>query len=204
MTERVPVPDRARLHLAASDAVMAGIVERVGPLDYPVDPDLWRAIVGSIVGQQLSVKAAATIRARVAALGGDGFPSPEQIIECSEERLRGCGLSRPKARYVLDAARRWISGELEPASLAAASDEEVIQRLVTLRGVGRWTAEMVLIFSLGRDDVLAVDDLGIRSAVQKAYGLDARPRPEELIRIGEPWRPYRSHASLYLWRSLHS
>jgi DNA-3-methyladenine glycosylase II len=199
------VPERVAAHLRAADPVMAEVIERVGPLEYGVDGDLWRAVVGSIVGQQLSVKAAATIRGRVSALGGSGgFPPPELLLGISEETLRGCGLSRAKTSYVRDAARRWVAGELDPAGLKNAPDEEVIDVLIQLRGVGRWTAEMVLIFCLDRPDVLAVDDLGIRAAVQKAYALEVRPDRAAVLRMGEVWRPYRSYASLYLWRSLHS
>jgi DNA-3-methyladenine glycosylase II len=195
------IPAAALAHLAACDPVMAGLVERYGCIEYRVEPDPWRAVVGSIIGQQLSVAAAATIRARVAALGGDGLPAPARLLEIPEETLRGCGLSRAKTSYVRAAAERWASGDLS-GELPALDDEEVIRRLVEIRGVGRWTAEMVLIFCLRRHDVLAVDDLGIRVAAQRAYRLEARPSRAELLRLGDPWRPWRSHASLYLWRSL--
>jgi DNA-3-methyladenine glycosylase II len=196
------VPAEAVRHLRAADPVMSRIVESIGELEFRQDGDLWRAIVGSIAGQQLSVAAAGTIRERIAALGAEGFPSPREISTLSEEVLRGCGLSRAKVLSVRGVAMAWLEGDIDPARLLEQSDEEVIESLVRLRGVGRWTAEMVLIFSLGRSDVLAVDDLGIRSAVQRAYGLAERPVRAELLRIGEPWRPYRSFASLCLWRSL--
>ena len=185
MSAPTSISAEARAHLRRSDPVMKGIVDRVGDLSFSVDPDLWRSLVASIVGQQLSVAAARTIRGRVAALSPDGFPDPELLLATSEETLRGCGLSRAKLAY-----------------LQELPDEEVIQRLSAVKGIGRWTAEMVLIFSMNRPDVLAVDDLGIRSAVQKGYGLRERPDKEELLRIGEVWRPFRSYASLYLWKSL--
>ncbi len=189
--------------LRSSDPVMAGIVDRIGPLEYPVDSRLWRSVVGSIVGQQLSVAAARTIRGRVADLGGEaGFPTPETIVGLPEETLRGCGLSRAKVDYVRDAARAWLEGDVREEELKDHPDEQVIETLVRIRGVGRWTAEMVLIFCLHRPDVLAVDDLGIRVAVQRAYGLEERPGRAELERIGAPWSPLRSLASRYLWRSL--
>jgi DNA-3-methyladenine glycosylase II len=196
------IPDQARAHLGACDPVMAEMVARFGAIEYNLHDDLWRAIVGSIVGQQLSIAAAATIRGRVAALGAGEFPTPDEILALRDETLRGCGLSRAKLLYVRDAARRWLAGEIVPDELARAPDDEVIESLVTIKGVGRWTAEMVLIFALGRPDVLAVDDLGIRAAVHRAYGLSERPERSILERIGEPWRPFRSFASLYLWRSL--
>lgn len=201
---RVPIPEVAVAYLTDADPIMASLIERVGPIDYSVDRNLWRAMVGSIVGQQLSVKAAATIRARVAALGSEGFPDPVALLAVPEDRLRECGLSRSKASYVRDAARYWVAGRIDEGAIAQASDEAVIEELVSLRGVGRWTAEMVLIFSLGRRDVLAVDDLGIRVAVQKAYGLDDRPDRATVHAVGEAWKPYRTFASLYLWRSLQA
>lgn len=202
MVRTVVAAESALDHLRA-DPVMADVIERIGPIEYPVDPDLWRGLVGSIVGQQLSVLAARTIRGRVAALGGEaGFPSPELVASLPDETLRACGLSGAKTRYVRDVARVWLEGDLEEHRLARLDDEAMIETLVRIKGVGRWTAEMVLIFTLDRPDILAVDDLGIRVAVQKAYGLEDRPGREELVRIGEPWRPFRSLASRYLWRSL--
>jgi DNA-3-methyladenine glycosylase II len=200
---RTAATSKAALDHLRMDPVMAGVIERVGPIEYSVDPDLWRGLVGSIVGQQLSVLAARTIRGRIEALGGDaGFPTPELIASLPEETLRSCGLSGAKTRYVRDVARVCLTGELEDDRLERLDDEAVIEALVRIKGVGRWTAEMVLIFTLDRPDVLAVDDLGIRVAVQRAYGLGDRPGREELTRIGEPWRPFRSLASRYLWRSL--
>ena len=191
--------------LRSSDPVMAAIVDRVGPLEYPVDSRLWRSLVGSIVGQQLSVAAARTIRGRVAALGeGGDFPTPEALVRLSDETLRGCGLSRAKVDYVRDAARAWIDGDVREDELSSLPDEVVIETLVKIRGVGRWTAEMVLIFCLHRPDVLALDDLGIQVAVQRAYGLAERPGRAKLAEIGVVWSPLRSLASRYLWRSLDS
>ena len=199
-----PRAHEAARHLSTADPVMAGIIERVGVLDQPVEADLWRALVGSIVGQQLSVAAARTIRGRVAALGADEFPTAAEILTFDDDQLRGCGLSRAKVLSVRDLARRWSAGEIEAAKIAALEDEQVIERLVQVRGIGRWTAEMVLIFSLGRPDVLSVGDLGIRVAAQRAYGLDDRPDNSTLERIGAPWSPFRSFACLYLWRSLEN
>jgi DNA-3-methyladenine glycosylase II len=198
------VPAEARAHLRAADPVLAPVLDRIGTLQFRTDPDVWASIVGAIVGQQLSTRAAATIRGRVAALGGDRFPPPDLILVTPDEDLRACGLSRAKLTYVRDAAERWTAGEIRPEELVQLSDDEIIERLVRIRGVGRWTAEMVLIFCLERPDVLAVDDLGIRSAVQKLYGLADRPGREELMLLGERWKPYRTYASLYLWRSLAS
>jgi DNA-3-methyladenine glycosylase II len=198
------IPPDVVEHLRRADPVMQGLVDRAGPLDHSVDRNLWRALVGSIVGQQLSLAAARTIRARIAALGPNGFPDPVLILSTSDETLRACGLSRAKVIYLRDLASAWSSGAIEPAGILALPDEEVISLLTKVRGVGRWTAEMVLIFSLGRPDVMAVDDLGLRAAMQRAYHLPDRPGKDAVLRIAEPWRPYRSFASLYLWNSLKS
>jgi DNA-3-methyladenine glycosylase II len=129
-------------------------------------------------------------------------PSPEQLLEASTEDLRGAGLSGRKVEYVRDLASHVLSGELELDRLDDLEDEEAIEELVAVRGLGRWTAEMFLIFHLERPDVLSGGDLGIRKAVQIEYGLEEMPKPERVLEIGEPWRPQRSLASLYLWESL--
>lgn len=196
------VPDDAISHLRAADPVMAGLIDRIGPLEYSVEPDLWRSVTGSIVGQQLSVAAARTIRARFAALGVDGYPTPQAVLALEDEPLRACGLSRAKLRYVRAAAEAWLDGTIDPREFIELDDERVIEQLVKIKGIGRWTAEMVLLFSLDRPDVFACDDLGLRNAVQRWYGLEERPGRSELERISAVWRPYRSHASRYLWRSL--
>lgn len=195
-------PKEAVSHLMEADPVMANLIMKVGALEYRIQPDLWQSMVGAIVGQQLSTSAARTIRGRVEQLGGSGFPTPGEMLEMDEETLRGCGLSRAKLSYVRDLAGRFHDGQIDPERIATLGDEEVIEELTQVKGIGRWTAEMVLLFSLGRPDVLAVDDLGIRNAVQRAYGLDDRPDRRTLQIIGASWSPWRSFASLYLWRSL--
>lgn len=196
-------PPEAVDHLRRADPVLREVIDRVGPFEPAHEPDLWRSLVGSIISQQLSVRAAATIESRVAALGdGVGFPEPQRLLALPEETLRACGLSGAKTRYVKDLAGKWLDGTLQPERIAALPDEEVIAELTRVKGIGRWTAEMVLIFTLRRPDVLPVDDLGFRNAVQRAYGLPERPGAAELQRLGDAWRPYRSIATLYLWRSL--
>ena len=190
-------------HLRSSDPVLREIVERVGTFEPSFEPDLWWSLVDAIISQQLSGRAASTIAGRVAALSGtDARPTPEQLLEAPDESLRACGLSGAKARYVKDLAARWLDGTLEPERLPSLPDEEVVDHLVRVKGIGRWTAQMVLIFTLRRPDVLPVDDLGIRVAMQRAYGLESRPGPSDMERIAEPWRPFRTAGSLYLWRSL--
>ena len=201
----------ARKALAASDPVMATLVERIGKLDVKTrlkrrseerPADAYGALLRAIVGQQLSTKAARTIYGRVIGLFGDRTPSPEGLLEASEADLRGAGLSGRKVEYIRDLASHVIEGELEVDRLDRLPDEEVIEEIVAVRGLGRWTAEMFLLFHLERPDVLSGGDLGIRKAVQVEYELDEMPPPTRVLEIGEPWRPHRSLASLYLWESL--
>lgn len=202
---------KERAALAAADPAMAALIERVGEIDIATrlrrrseerPADAYGALLRAIVGQQLSTKAARTIFGRVLDLFGGTTPSPEQLLEASEEDLRACGLSGRKVEYVRDLAAHVISGELELDRLGELADEEVIEEIVAVRGLGQWTAEMFLIFHLERPDVLSGGDLGIRKAVQIEYGLAEMPAPQKVLEIGEPWRPHRSLASLYLWESL--
>jgi DNA-3-methyladenine glycosylase II len=205
------VSAKARKALSASDPTMAALIERIGPIDIetrlqrrkeerPIDA--YGALLRAIVGQQLSTKAARTIYLRVIDLFGGRTPSPEELLAAKEEDLRACGLSGRKTEYVRDLASHVLSGELELERLQELGDEEVIEEIVAVRGLGRWTAEMFLLFHLERPDVLSGGDLGIRKAIQIEYGLEEMPPPQRVIEIGEPWRPYRSLASLYLWESL--
>jgi DNA-3-methyladenine glycosylase II len=202
---------KARRELAAADPEMAALIERVGKIDLETrlqrrseerPADAYGALLRAIVGQQLSTKAARTIYLRVLEIFDGGTPAPEQLLEASEKDLRGAGLSGRKVEYIRDLASHVLSGELELDRLEELSDEEAIEEIVAVRGLGLWTAEMFLLFHLKRPDVLSGGDLGIRKAVQIEYGLDEMPAPEQVIEIGEPWRPHRSLASLYLWESL--
>ncbi|HEX8834328.1 MAG TPA: DNA-3-methyladenine glycosylase [Abditibacteriaceae bacterium] len=194
---------KADKHLQMCDERLAAVIQEIGLRDRGREPDAWRALVSSILGQQISVAAARTIRGRFAALeAGQDFPSPEFVLAAEDETLRGAGLSRNKVLSIRDLARHFVEGLLDPAQLEKMSDEDVIAALLPVRGIGRWTAEMFLIFSLAREDVLAVDDLGLRNAIKRLYELDAAPSADEMRRIAEPWRPYRSVASWYLWQWL--
>jgi DNA-3-methyladenine glycosylase II len=206
-----PVSAKARRELAASDPTMAALIERIGKIDLATrlerrkeerPADAYGALLRAIVGQQLSTKAARTIYLRVLDLFGGTTPAPEQLLEASEQDLRGCGLSGRKTEYVRDLAAHVLSGELELDRLDRLGDEEVIEEIVAVRGLGRWTAEMFLLFHLQRPDVLSGGDLGIRKAIQVEYGLEEMPTPARTVEIGERWRPHRSLASLYLWESL--
>ena len=202
---------KARAELAAADPAMAALIERIGEIDLKTrlrrrseekPPDAYGALLRAIVGQQLSTKAARTIFLRVCDLFGGSTPSPEQLLEASEEDLRGCGLSGRKVEYVRDLAVHVLDGELELDRLGDLSDEEAIEEIVAVRGLGQWTAEMFLLFHLERPDVISGGDLGIRKAIQVEYGLDEMPAPQEVVERSEVWRPHRSLASLYLWESL--
>ena len=186
---------------------MARLVAAHGPLDERArrrgrPRDAYGALLRSIVGQQLSTKAARTIYERLTELFGGRTPPPRELLDSDPDRIRAAGLSRPKVAYLRDLAARVEAGELELERLARLPDEEVSAQLTAVKGLGQWTAHMFLIFHLGRPDVLPVGDLGVRRAVERAYGLDDLPPADELTRIAEPWRPHRSLASLYLWRSL--
>jgi DNA-3-methyladenine glycosylase II len=205
------VSARARTALAAADPVMGALIERVGHIDRAErlrrrneerPADAYGALLRAIVGQQLSTKAARTIYLRVLDLFDGRTPGPERLLEASEEDLRSAGLSGRKVEYVRDLAAHVISGELELDRLDDLDDEDAIAEIVAVRGLGQWTAEMFLLFHLERPDVLSGGDLGIRKAVQVAYGLEEMPAPQKVLEIGEPWRPHRSLASLYLWESL--
>jgi DNA-3-methyladenine glycosylase II len=201
----------AREQLAASDPTMAALIERIGEIDLETrlrrrseekPADAYGALLRAIVGQQLSTKAARTIYGRVLDLFDGSTPTPEQLLEAEETDLRGAGLSGRKVEYIRDLASHVIDGELELERLPELSDEEVIEEIVAVRGLGVWTAEMFLMFHLERPDVLSGGDLGIRKAIQIEYGLEEMPPPTQVVEIGEPWRPHRSLASLYLWESL--
>jgi len=201
------VPDTAYAHLLDCDPVLGAIVSEVGPLDHDGrrrgrPNDSYGALVRSIVGQQLSVKAAATIYGRVTELYGGSTPTPAQLIETDPEDLRAAGLSYSKAAYLRDLAERIEDGDLDLAALPELPDKEVGEMLIQVKGLGQWTVDMFLMFHLGRPDVLPVGDLGIRRAAEQAYGLRKLPSPERLKRLARPWRPHRTLACLYLWESL--
>lgn len=159
-------------------------------------------LVRAIVFQQLSTKAATTIYNRLIALMPSAQPTPDALGALTEEQLRAAGISRQKAAYLRDLCAKVGGGDVLLTEIDALTDENVIAALTKVKGIGRWTAEMFLIFRLQRPDVLPLDDLGIVNAVQKAYGLRKPPNPERIRKLGEAWRPYRSIASWYLWRSL--
>jgi len=192
-----------------ADKVLRGVIEEQGPIHPDIDrrssrPNAWEALARAIVGQQLSTRAAASIWSRLLAIFGGEMPTPVQLLRRRRETLRKAGLSNAKVEYLRDLAARIKDGRLDLGRLKDLSDEDVCAELVEVKGIGRWSAEMFLIIHLGRHDVLSAGDLGIRRAIQVAYGMDDLPGPEEIDRIAEPWRPHRTLAGLYLWRSLDS
>jgi DNA-3-methyladenine glycosylase II len=192
-------------HLKSADPVMARIIEQVGTLTLEPRAGTFRMLSRAIFFQQLAGPAARAILGRVlATLGADeeNWYTPGAFLQATDEQLRAAGLSRQKLGYLRDLAGKFASGELSEDGFEELDDEQVIARVSAVRGIGRWTGEMFLIFSLGRPDVLPVDDLGVRRGMQIAYGLTELPKPDEMRRIAEPWRPYRSAGTWYMWRAL--
>jgi DNA-3-methyladenine glycosylase II len=194
---------RARRALMRRDPVIAALIRQYGEcgLASAQRTDPFHALLHAIIAQQLSTKAAKTIEGRFSALF-DGGPTPAGVARVSGEELRAVGLSSQKIKYLRDLCTRILDGSLKLETLEAMTDDEVIAALTSVKGIGRWTAEMFLMFRLHRPDVLPVGDLGIVKAVQRAYKLRTLPSPQRLTKIGETWRPYRSVACWYLWASL--
>ena len=192
-------------HLLGADPKLARLIAEIGPFTLEPRDGSFRTLGRAIFFQQLAGPAARAILNRVlAALGTDEehWFAPQQLLAATDEDLRAAGVSRQKLVYLRDLAEKFASGELSEDDFHHLDDEAVIDRASRVKGIGRWTAEMFLIFSLGRPDVLPVDDLGVRRGIQITYGLSDLPKPNEMRQIAEPWRPYRSVASWYMWRAL--
>jgi DNA-3-methyladenine glycosylase II len=196
--------DRA---LMGADKVMKRVMEERGPIDPEIDrrgsrPDPFEAVARAIVGQQLSTKAARSIWEKLLGQFDGEAPTPEALLRKRKPTLRKAGLSNAKVDFLRDLAQRVKDGRLDFDRMKDLADEDVIAELIEVKGVGQWTAEMFLMFHLAREDVVSVGDLGIRRAAQTAYGMEDLPGPEELEKLAEEWRPHRTLACLYLWRSL--
>ncbi|MBX6312747.1 MAG: DNA-3-methyladenine glycosylase 2 family protein [Isosphaeraceae bacterium] len=188
-------------HLAGVDARWGPLIERIGPCWLRPRRDRFGTLVRAIIGQQISTRAAATIDARLRALTG-GSHDPARLLALDEAGLRGAGLSRVKARYVRNLAEAVLDGRVPLNRIGRLDDEAIIARLTAIQGIGRWTAEMFLIFALNRPDVLPVRDLGIRVSLRHHFGLGDLPGPMQCAALAEPWRPYRTVAMWYLWRGI--
>jgi DNA-3-methyladenine glycosylase II len=198
---------RARRVLMRRDPALAPIIKKYGACGITTgrERDIFCGLVEAIVSQQLSTRAAATIYGRVRALlPNGGTPTPEAVLAVPDDALRGAGLSRQKLGYMRDLSRKMLDGSIDTAGLHAMSDDEIVAELTKIKGIGRWTVEMLLIFRLTRPDVFPAGDLGIVKAVQKTYNLRKVPDVKRLHAIAERWRPYRSVASWYLWASLEN
>ena len=202
--------DAASAHLRAADPILGVLIDRVGALPKPARSaarptpgEHYAGLVRTIVGQQLSTRAAAAIWQRLLGHFDGRAPTPQEILDADPEALRAAaGLSRAKTVYLRSLAEHVLDGSLELPRLEQLDDEAVIAELIAVKGIGEWSAHMFLMFQLERPDVLAPGDLGIRRGIQIAYGFDELPTPAEVIAIAEPWRPYRTTACLYLWRGI--
>jgi DNA-3-methyladenine glycosylase II len=188
-------------HLKKNDPALAKIINRLGPYEFRLDDDHYEALVGSIIFQQLAGAAARAILNRFKQIYDGKIPRPRQYLETEEKHLRASGLSPQKIRYIRDLSERVENGVLDLEKLSLLPSDEVVRELDDVKGIGRWTAEMFLIFVLGRTDVLPVDDLGLRKATQKTYRLRNLPSKEKFEQLSKKWHPYCSIATLYLWRS---
>lgn len=193
-------PRRAVDHLRAVDPTLGRVIDAVGAFELRPQGTPYESLFRAILYQQLAGAAARAIEQRVLALFGGGIPAPGELLDAGEAALRMAGLSAQKIRYVKDLALRFTNGAIRP-DLASLPDEEVIREVTSIRGIGRWTAEMLLIFCFGRPDVFPAGDLGLRKAVQRLRALPKTPTPAETLAIAERWRPYRSVATWYLWRA---
>lgn len=196
---------QAEQHLSKVDATLAALIRQVGPCQLkPKRRSPYEALVQAVVYQQLNGTAAATILGRVKSVfPGKRFPTPEDLLGTPDEVLRGAGLSRAKTAALKDIATKTISGVVPTTRRASRmTDPEIVEHLISVRGVGPWTVEMFLIFTLGRPDVLPVTDYGVRKGFAETYGWKELPSPKELLEFGERWRPHRSLAAWYLWRAL--
>jgi DNA-3-methyladenine glycosylase II len=191
-------------HLKRADPVLAAVIARVGPCRFAprADGTHFDALLRAILYQQLSGKAAATIHERLRAHFGGRDPLPAELLAAPDDAVRAAGVSRQKLGYLHDLARHVVDGSLPLDHVETLDDDAIIDALVAVKGVGRWTAQMFLMFRLGRPDVLPELDLGVQKGVQLAYGLRTLPTPKDVVRIGAGWAPYRSVASWYMWRLL--
>lgn len=190
-------------HLRKHDPVLAPIIERAGIAAFEPHTDYYTAIVNSIIGQQVSVASAAAVKRRLQELFNGHYPTPAEILETEEETLRSVGLSRQKQKYIRDLAQHIVDGKVTFDKIADQSNDEIINELTDVKGIGIWTAHMFLMFGVGRLDILPIGDLGVRNGVRDLYGFEQTPTPDEVTEIAtnNNWHPYESVASWYVWRA---
>jgi len=193
---------QAAIRVLKKDPKLAKIINHVGKYQIRTSRNYYESLVEAIITQQLAGSAAKAISNRFHSLYGKSFPKPIDVINTSDSKLRKTGLSRPKIKYIKELSKAIESRKLRMRSLSILKDEEVIEQLTQVKGIGRWTAEMFLIFSLGRMDVLPVGDLGLRKGIQRYNSADELPNAAEIEKLAERWRPYRTVATWYLWKSL--
>lgn len=192
----------ARRHIMRRDPVMRAIVKAAGPLALQARGQPYQSLLRAILYQQLAGPAAMAIERRFLAMFGNRIPKPGELAPLSDEQLRTAGISRQKAGYMRSIAEHFADGRLSDRTLMRMSDDDVIEAVTAIKGVGGWTADMLLMFCLGRPDIMPVGDLGVQHGMKLAYGLAAPPKPPEMLEIAEAWRPYRSAGTWYLWRRL--
>ncbi len=203
-SHELPTRHRILSHFKKRDPKMARLIQAMGPFQLKRNRNYFVVLCRSIVSQQISVAAADTIYGRFQKLFDGRPPTPEHVSGLKEEPMRAAGLSRQKAAYLKDLSHRFLDGTVRPRQLNYLDNEAIVERLTTVHGIGRWTTEMFLIFSLNRLDVLPVDDLGLRAAVQNIYGMKTRPDAKRLRAIGKKWSPLETVATWYCWRSLNA
>lgn len=197
------IHSKVKQHLAKADPILGELIKRVKLKTYPLLDNHFQSLVRAIANQQLSGKAAQTILNRMLALFKSGkFPTPQEYLKMSDDRLRSAGFSFSKIAYTKNIARFFIDNKKEMAKVHESTDEEIIKLLTAIKGIGVWTAEMFLMSSLGREDVFSYGDLGLRKGLQKVYKLKKEPTLKQMKKIVEVWRPYRSHGARYMWASL--
>jgi DNA-3-methyladenine glycosylase II len=189
-------------HLSRVDAKLAAVIERTGPCTLKPGGDCFIALSRAIISQQISGVVAKAITKRFKKLFPRSRPTPKHLVTLTDEQLRSAGLSRQKLSYLRDLAAHFVDGKVPIRRFSKMTDEEIIQSLIPIKGIGRWTAEMFLIFVLNRTDLLPVDDLGVRKGFQKVYGLRTEPKAAKMIQIAEKWRPWRTIGSWYMWRGM--
>jgi DNA-3-methyladenine glycosylase II len=199
-----PLPyngEKARRHLIRADAVLGAIVKELGPLQLRRRGTPYQSLFRALLYQQLAGPAAATIERRLLAMYGNRVPMPGELLTTTAEQMRTAGVSRQKASYLHSLAQYFLESGMTSRKLASLRDDDVIAEVTKIKGIGVWTAQMLLMFCLGRPDVLPTGDLGVQRAIELAYDLGGPPDPAAMAKLAEPWRPYRSAASWYLWRS---